>query len=196
MALPTIDTTDPEALLRRTLELSVPLHAVIAAFDEADATYRLEGQPGVACFRRDSGDTIAHVSGSPSPLLMPVLDELRTRHLRAVDAPAGTDNSHLPALLLLCTYLADPTVVDRLEVTDAVTRPAQVRFLDDEEGRHDPDLDPLDVALRAWTPLAADHAPDAGVHPAILELHFPALRYARHVPWEGALGETARVPHT
>ena len=33
-----------------------------------------------------------------------------------------------------------------------------------------------------------------GTWPAILELHFPVDRYVRHVPWEGAAGETARVP--
>ena len=194
MSLPPIDTNDPEALLTRVLELSVPMHPAIAPFDEQGARYLLEGQPGVASFHRDAGDTIGHVSGSPSPLLMPILDDLRLRHMHAAGISTDYDNSHLPALLLLCCYIADGHVLDRLSFADIVRRPAEVRFLDSEEGTHDPDLEPLDAALRAWTPIRADHIYGSPPHPAILELRFAANRYSRHVPWEGKLGETPQVP--
>ncbi len=198
MSLPPIDPTDTDALLTRVLELSVPLHEAIEAFDEAGARYELEGMPGVAFFQRDAGDTIGHVSGGPSPMLMPVLDELRTRHLRAVGADEGVDNSHLPPLLLLCCYLADPESSRKLGLDDvARQRAARVRALEEEEGQHDPDLEPLDAALRAWVPLKAAHLEGVDeTWPAILELHFPVDRYVRHVPWEGAAGETAKVPGT
>lgn len=196
MSLPPIDPTDIDALLDRVLELSVPLHAAIAAFDEPGARYAMQGAPGVAFFQRDAADVIGHVSGSPSPLLMPPLDDLRRRHLTAVGAADDVDNSHLPPLLLLCSYLADAETSRRLGLDDiARQRAAQVLALDEEGGQHDPDLQPLDAALRAWVPLRAEHV--AGVDetwPAILELRFPSNRYTRHVPWEGRLGETARVP--
>lgn len=196
MRLPEIDPTDIEALLARVLELSVPLHAAIAPFDEPGARYAMEGQPGVAFFQRDAGDVIAHVSGSPSPLLMPVLDELRERHLAAVGVDAGVDNSHLPPLLLLCCYLADVESSRRLGLDDvARQRAARVLALDEEDGQHDPELQPLDAALRAWVPLRADHLEGVeGTWPAILELRFPSDRYSKYVPWEGSAGETARVP--
>jgi hypothetical protein len=198
MSLPPIDPTDIDALLARVLQLSVPLHDAIAAFDEPGARYALEGMPGVAFFQRDSGDTISHVSGGPSQMLMPPLDDLRRHHLAAAGVSDDVDNSHLPALLLLCCYLADPESSRRLGLGDiARQRAAQVRPLDDEEGRHDPDLQPLDAALRAWVPLRAAHLPDVDESwPAIIELVFPSDRYSRHVPWEGAAGETARVPGT
>ncbi len=198
MSLPPIDPTDPEALLTRVLELSVPLHETIAEFDEPGARYELEGMPGVAFFQRDNGDTISHMSGSPSPMLMPALDELRERHLRAVGVDAGVDNSHLPPLLLLCCYLADTEMSARIGINDiARRRAAEVRALDQEDGQHDPDLQPLDAALRAWVPLRAAHLEGVtDTWPAILELVFPTDRYVRHVPWEGAAGETARVPGT
>lgn len=198
MSLPPIDPTDVDALLTRVLELSVPLHAAIEAFDEPGARYELEGVPGVAFFQRDAGDVIGHVSGSPSPMLMPPLDDLRRRHLRAVGADDDVDNSHLPPLLLLCCYLADPETSRTLGI-DGVARQrgARVRPLEEEEGQHDPDLEPLDAALRAWVPLRAAHLEGVTeTWPAILELYFPADRYTRHVPWEGALGETAHVPGT
>src|SRR5690606_20357734 len=94
MSLPEIDPTDIDALLARVLEISVPMHAAIAAFDEPDARYELVGPPGVAFFQRDAGDVIGHVSGSPSPLLMPPLDDLRRRHLAAAGVDDGVDNSH------------------------------------------------------------------------------------------------------
>lgn len=196
MSLPPIDPDDVTALLTRVLELSVPLHEAIAPFDEPGARYELEGAPGVAFFRRDAGNTIGHVSGSPSPMLMPALDELRTRHLAAAGVDAGSDNSHLPALLLLCMYLADPRATQQLGLADtARTRAAHVRALDEEAGQHDPDLAPLDAALRAWVPLRAEHLPDlTDSWPAILELHFPSDRYTKHVPWEGSLGESRALP--
>lgn len=196
MSLPEIDPTDIDALLTRVLELSVPLHEAIAPFDEPGARYAMEGPPGVAFFQRDAGDTIGHVSGSPSPLLMPPLDDLRRRHLAAVGADEDIDNSHLPPLLLLCCYLADPESSRRLGLADvARQRAARVLALEEEEGQHDPELEPLDAALRAWVPLRADHLEGVDdVWPAILELRFPANRYTRHVPWEGPLGETPRVP--
>lgn len=194
MSLPPIDTNDPEALLLRVLELSVPMHPAIAAFDEVGARYLLEGQPGVASFQRDAGDVIGHVSGSPSPLLMPILDELRRRHMHAAGISEEYDNSHLPALLLLCCYIADGQALERIAFADVVHRPAQVLFLDEEDGTHDPDLEPLDAALRAWTPIRADHIYGSPPHPAILELRFPANRYSKYVPWEGQAGETGRVP--
>jgi len=198
MSLPPIDPTDVDALMTRVLELSVPMHAAIEAFDEPDARYELEGVPGVAFFQRDSGDTIGHVSGSPSPMLMPALDDLRRRHLAAAGVDEGTDNSHLPPLLLLLCYVADPESSARLGIDDvARQRAAKVLALDEEDGAHDPDLQPLDAALRAWVPLRAAHLDGVtDTWPAILELQFPVDRYLRHVPWEGALGETARVPGT
>jgi hypothetical protein len=196
MPLPPIDPTDIDALLTRVLELSVPMHEAIAAFDEPGARYELEGQPGVAFFQRDAGDTIGHVSGSPSPLLMPPLDDLRARHLRAVGVEEGTDNSHLPSLLLLCCYLADPESSRRLGLDDmARQRAAEVLALDEEEGQHDPELEPLDAALRAWVPLKAAHIDGSDdTWPAILELRFKSDRYTKYVPWEGRAGETATVP--
>lgn len=196
MGLPPIDPTDIDALLQRVLELSVPLHPAIAAFDEPGARYALEGAPGVAYFRRDTGDTIAHVSGTPSPLLMPPLDDLRRRHLDLAGAPADVDNSHLPPLLLLCCYLADPETSRRLDLDDVVRqRAARVLPLEEEEGQHDPPLEPLDAALRAWVPLRADHLDGVeATWPAVLELRFLAGRYSRYVPWEGRAGETATVP--
>lgn len=196
MSLPEIDPTDIDALLRRVLELSVPLHAAIAAFDEPGARYAMQGAPGVAFFQRDAGDTIGHVSGSPSPLLMPALDDLRARHLAAAGVEEGVDNSHLPPLLLLCSYLADPDTSRRLGLDGlARQRAARVLALDEEAGQHDPELEPLDAALRAWVPLRAEHLADVDdTWPAVLELRFPSDRYTRHVPWEGRLGETATVP--
>lgn len=196
MSLPEIDPTDIEALLRRVLEISVPLHDAIAPFDEPGARYELEGPPGVAFFQRDAGDTIGHVSGSPSPMLMPPLDELRRRHLDIVGVDADVDNSHLPPLLLLCCYLADPTCAAQLGLHDiARQRAAQVLALDEEDGQHDPDLEPLDAALRAWVPLRAAHLPELDdTWPAIIELRFPSDRYERHVPWEGRLAETPKLP--
>ncbi len=197
MTLPPIDSTDIDALLRRVLEISVPLHETIAPFDEVDARYELAGAPGVAFFQRDAGDVIGHVSGSPSPALMPPLDDLRRRHLDLVGANADTDNSHLLPLLLLSCYLADPDTSARLGLDQiASRRPAAVRPLDEEQGQHDPDLQPLDAALRAWVPLRALHLPDLADEswPAILEFVFPNDRYERHVPWEGRAGETAHVP--
>jgi hypothetical protein len=198
MSLPPIDPTDIDALLRRVLELSVPLHEAIAPFDEPGARYELQGAPGVAFFRRDAGDVIGHVSGSPSPALMPPLDDLRRRHLDAVGAAPDVDNSHLPPLLLLCSYLADPESSARLGLDDVATRrAARIRPIDEEAGTHDPDLEPLDAALRAWVPMRAAHLDGVDdTWPAILEFVFPTDRYSRHVPWEGALGETARVPGT
>lgn len=186
---PPVDPHDAEALLGRILELSVPLHPAIAAFDEPGAVYRLAGPPGIAFFERDARDTISHVSGAPSPTLVLAIDELRERHLRAAGVAAGHDNSHLPALLLLCSYVADENSRERAGIDRVVRRPALAAALDEEAGRHDPQLEPFDAALRAWTPIAADHAPEAGVHPAILELRFPARRHQRYVPWEGAAGE-------
>ena len=86
----------------------------------------------------------------------------------------------------------------RIGIDDiARQRAAHVRALEEEEGEHDPDLQPLDAALRAWVPLRAAHLEGVSeTWPAILELHFPTDRYTRHVPWEGSLGETARVPGT
>lgn len=196
MSLPEIDPTDIDALLARVLELSVPLHPAIAEFDEPGAKYALEGAPGVAFFQRDAGDVIGHVSGSPSPMLMPALDDLRRRHLAAANVADDVDNSHLPPLLLLCCYLADPETSRRLGLDDVVRqRAAQVLPLEEEEGQHDPELEPLDAALRAWVPLRADHLEGVDeTWPAILELTFPSNRYTRHVPWEGVQGETARVP--
>lgn len=193
MSLPPVDPTDVEALLRRVLELSVPLHPAIEPFDELDADYRIAGAPGVALFLRDEGSVISHVSGSPSPALLEPLEHLQARHCELAGCLAGTSNSHLPALLLLCLYLADPASEERLGLAGLASRPASILPLDEEEGRHDPALEPLDGALRAWTPLDALHVPGAGVHDAILEMRFQRMRYERHVPWEGAAGETGQL---
>src|SRR5690606_37229921 len=122
----------PEALLTRVLELSVPLHSAIAPFDEPGARYELAGAPGVAFFERDALDTISHVSGSPSPALAQVLEDLRGRYLQAIGAPDDMDNSHLPPLLLLCCYLADPVTRERISLDQIVARPAQIRAIDEE----------------------------------------------------------------
>lgn len=174
---------DAETLLRNVLQLSVPLHGAIAHFDEPGATYRIAAEPGLAFFERDAGSTVSHVSSSPSPALVPIVDELTTRHLGLAGIPAGTGNSHLPALLLLCLYVADEASAHRLRLREIARKPATIEALDDEQGRHDPELDPHDAALRAWTPLAAEHAPDAGVHTAVLEMRFHMQRRPRYAPW-------------
>lgn len=197
MNLPPIDPTDIDALLRRVLELSVPLHGAIAPFDEEGAQYELAGPPGVAFFQRDSGDVIGHVSGSPSPALMPPLYDLRARHRALANVADTTDNSHLLPLLLLCSYLADPASCERLGLdTLAEHRSMQVYAIEEEDGKHDPNLQPLDAALRAWVPLRAGHLPqfEGEVWPAIVEIIFPTDRYSKYVPWEGSAGETAQVP--
>ncbi len=184
--IPTMEAsieTDPDVIISRVLEYSVPLHDAIRSFDEPAAAYRLEGAPGVALFERDAGTTISHVSSSPSPMLMPVLDELRKRHLERAGCNNDIDNSHLPALLLLCMYLVDPATSERFSLDRIARRPAEIVAIDEESGRHDPELEPHDAALRAWTPLIAEHAPDAGSHSAVLEMRFKAMRHERYVPW-------------
>lgn len=176
-------TTDIEALLTAVLELSVPLHSAIEVFDEPGARYELAGPPGVAFFERDSGDVISHVSSSPTPAIMEVIDDLRVCHLAAAGVADGIDNSHLPALLLMCMFLVEPGSKGAQHLKDVADRPAAILALEEEDGKHDPELEPRDAALRAWTPLAAEHAPDAGVHPAILEMRFVADRYERYAPW-------------
>lgn len=175
--------SDPDTIIARVLEHSVPVHDAIRAFDEPGASYRLEGAPGIALFERDAGTTISHVSSSPSPLLMPVLDDLRARHLDRVGCAAGIDNSHLPALLLLCLYLVDPGTSERFSLDRIARRPAEIVAIDEESGRHDPELEPHDAALRAWTPLVAEHVDDSQTHAAVLEMRFRAMRHERYVPW-------------
>lgn len=174
--------TDADQLLRNVLALSVPLHPSIEAFDELQSSYELAGPPGIAMFQRDDGDTIAHASSSPTPDLVPPLVDLKRRHLDAVGVPRDGDNSHLLSLLLLCMCLADPETARRHGLHEFARKPAEIVALTDEEGRHDPELERNDVALRAWTPLFAHHAPDAGMHPAILELRFRMQRSYRYVP--------------
>lgn len=202
----TTDTTDPETtaadagagdageadplgaqpsiddLLDRALAVSTSLHEAIATFDEAPATYEVGGAPGVAYFERDAGDGMSHVSGSPSPALLPVLEELHRRHLEHVGIAPDGDNSHVPPLVLLSLMLLDEQMIDRLGMRQRVTKPTEVVALTEEEGRHDPPLEPHDAALRAWVPLAATHRPDAGVHPAVVELRFRMERRARYAP--------------
>jgi hypothetical protein len=173
--------TDIDALLDEVLATSVPLHEAIAAFDEPGARYELAGAPGIAIFTRD-GDTISHESSSPAPALADVIEDLRGRHMTAIGAASGTDNSHLPALLLLCVTIVDRAVVERFGLQSVARRAAEVYALDEEEGRHDPELEPGDVALRAWVPLGAAHEPGAGVHSAILEWRFRVERYQRYTP--------------
>jgi hypothetical protein len=175
--------TDIDRIIARVLEHSVPLHDSIRVFDEPGATYRLEGAPGIALFERDGTSTISHISSSPSPLLMPVLDDMRVQHLSKVGVGDDVDNSHLPALLLLCMYLVDGEASERLNLSAIARRPAEIVAMDEEAGKHDPELEPHDAALRAWTPLVADHAPDAGVHPAVLEMRFRSRRHERYAPW-------------
>ncbi|MBC7644351.1 MAG: hypothetical protein H7123_04435 [Thermoleophilia bacterium] len=174
--------TNIDHLLDEVLKLSVPLHASIADFDEPGARYELAGVPGVALFERDHADVISHVSSSPSPALMEAIDDLRRRHLAAANVAEGVDNSHLPSLLMMCMFLVEPGSKGARHLRDIAVRPAVIAALDEEAGKHDPDLEPHDAALRAWTPLLAGHAPEAGVHPAILELRFAANRYTRYVP--------------
>lgn len=175
--------TDIDCLLDEVLGLSVPLHRAIAHFDEPGARYVLAGAPGVAIFIRDGGDTIAHESSSPSPTIAPALDDLKVQHLARVGVADSSDNSHVPALLLLCLALADEHASTRFDLRSIARRPAAVVALDEAAGRHDPDLQPHDVALRAWTPLTAEHAPEAGVHTAVLQWHFSSQRRPRYAPW-------------
>ena len=175
--------TDVEGILADTLELSTRLHPAIAVFDESEGRYALAAEPGVAFFHRPDADTITHASSSPSPALVPVLEELHQRHLEIVGVPKGGDNSHVWPLLLLCLYLADPASGQRFELDMLAKKPAEVVALDEEQGRHDPELEVGDSAFRAWMPLGAEHAPEAGVQPAILELRFHMDRYERYAPW-------------
>lgn len=174
---------DVDALIERVLSLSVPLHGSIAHFDETGNTYQIAGPPGVALFERDNGNTISHVSSSPSPMLIPIVDDLRRRHLHAAGRDETIDNSHLPSLLLLCVYLADGEQDERLSLRQIARRPANIVAIDEEAGRHDPELERNDVAMRAWMPLAGEHDPDAGIHPAIVEMRFAARRHERYAPW-------------
>ena len=174
---------DADTLMRRVLELSVPLHRAIAHFDEPGASYAIAAAPGVGFFTRDAGNTVSHVSSSPSPELLPALEDLAERHLRMAGVAEGTGNSHVPALLLLCMFLADEDSAARLDLRDLARKPASIVALDEEEGRHDPELEPHDAALRAWTPLAAGHVPEAGVHTAVLEMVFHLQRKPRYAPW-------------
>jgi hypothetical protein len=177
-------STDTDQLLEDVLARSVPLHAAIAVFDEpAGARYELAGPPGVAFFERDTADTISHASSSPSPLLAPVLDELRERHLAAAGVDSGGDNSHLAPLLLLCLMLLDDDATRRFRLDQLARGQFEIEAIDEEAGRHDPPLAPGDAALRSWVPLHAAHMPDAGVHPAILELRFRRRRSPRYAPW-------------
>lgn len=175
--------TDAETLLQRVLRLSVPLHGAIAAFDERGASYRLAGAPGVALFRREAADTVTHVSGTPSPALAAVLDDLHARHLSLAGLEHGIDNSHVPALILLCLYLADDDSAERLGLRTLARRPASIEAIDEEAGRHDPELAPHDAAMRAWTPLEEHHVAAAGVHTAVLDMRFHVGRHERYAPW-------------
>jgi hypothetical protein len=170
-----------EMLLDRTLELSVPLHEAIRAFDEPNAHYVIAAAPGVALFERDATDTIGHWSSSPVPSVVSAVEDLRARHLAAARVDEGADNSHLPALLLACLFLADESSTVRERLGSRVRRPAAIEPLTEEEGTHDPSLEPHDAALRIWTPLRQVDGED--VHTAILQLVFASERTSRYVPW-------------
>lgn len=175
--------TTLEHLVDRVVGVSAPLHAAIARFDEAQACYLLAGEPGMALFRRPDTDTITHVAGSPSPDFVPVFERLLSAHRDAIGMPAASDNSHMAALVLLCVYATDDDTVSRLGITAERRKPALVEALGEEDARHDPELAVGDAALRAWTPLSAEHMPEAGVHPAVLEMRFLMQRSSKYVPW-------------
>lgn len=172
-----------EALAETILDLSTRLHDAIRNFDESEATYAIAGPPGLAFFRRDETDTVSHVSGSPSPELMPMLDDLHRRHLDRVGVAPEGDNSHVPPLVLLCMMLHDSAAAERLDLHSLARKPTEISALTEDEARHDPELRPHDAALRAWVPLASGHAPDAGVHPSIVEFRFHLDRTERYAPW-------------
>lgn len=179
----TLDTIDQ--YVAAVLELSVPLHASIAAFDEPDARYELAGAPGLALFERDGGDTISHVSNSPAPEFMAVLELLRERHRDAVGGLENTQNSHLDPLLLMMMCIVDEQTGKRWGLDVKARREVALFALDDEQAKHDPQIKPHDSALRAWVPLSAKHDQDAGVHTAVLEMHFFEKRSERYAPgWE------------
>ena len=169
-----------EALLDQTLALSVPLHDAIAAFDQEGMSYAIADAPGIALFERDAGDTISHWSSSPVPAVVDAVDSLRVRHQLAAGVD-GFDNSHLPALLLACLFVADETSVVRQRLGSRVNRPAAIEALDVEHGKHDPELEPHDAAVRVWTPLVC--ADDPEVHVAVLQMRFVSGRTARYAPW-------------
>ena len=174
--------TDIDRLLDDVLALSVPLHEAIAAFDEPGGEYRLAGPPGVAFFERDAGNTVTHSSSSPSPALMPAIDDLRRRHLGGAGVADNVDNSHVMPLLLICMFLVDDVASERFHLRQFANKPTEIEALDQEAGEHDPELEPHDAALRVWVPLEAVHAPEYGVHPAILELKFRMQRKSRFAP--------------
>src|SRR5687768_8821133 len=89
MTSSTVEDPAVQSLVERVLAMSTRLHPAIARFDEPGARYEVSGPPGLAFFQRDDGDTITHVSGSPAPTVMPLLDELRARHARGAGMADG-----------------------------------------------------------------------------------------------------------
>lgn len=176
-------TVPPSTLIADALAVSTRLHEAIELLDEQEAQYELAGPPGLAVFQRDGTDVVRHRSGSPSPEIAPLLTDLMQAHRARLQFPAGADNSHIAPLVLLCLYLSDPSTRESHGLSLHARKPAAVIALDGEEARHDPPLEPHDSALRAWTPLRALHAPDAGIHTAALEFRFPMNRRERYAPW-------------
>jgi hypothetical protein len=176
--------TEPAAqqVVDEVLAVSARLHDAIAHFDEASGHYALGGVPGVAYFERDHPDRITHESNAPSPMVAAQLDELAQRHLARVGAPEGAVNSHVHALLLLVLTMLNEDAQQRFRFDQHGKRPAQIVALDEEDGRHDPELEVGDAALRAWVPIASDLHPGAGAQPTILEFRFFNQRYQKYVP--------------
>lgn len=172
-----------EELIVAIAGLSAPLHRAIAMFDEPKGEYRLAGAPGLAWFTRDDTDVISHESGTPHPDVIAALGDVERLHRAAAGITPAVANSHLPALLLLCTFITDPATARRLGLRDRARRPARIVALDTEQAKHDPPLQRHDAALRAWTPIAAGPDEHAPVHTAALEMQFLSQRTDRYAPW-------------
>jgi hypothetical protein len=176
------DTT-ADQVIELAVQKSARLHEAIAHFDEPSGRYALGGVPGVAYFERDHPDRITHESSSPSPAIGNMLDDLAARHMAAAGLAPGATNSHVHALVLLVLTMFDETARERFSLDQLGRRPAMIVALDEEDGKHDPELEVGDAALRAWVPLVAEHAPDAGAQPTVLEFRFFNQRKDRYAPW-------------
>lgn len=171
-----------DQVLDDVIATSARLHRSIAHFDETTGHYALGGVPGVAFFHRDHPERITHESSSPSPAVAGLLDDLVRRHLAQSNLPDATVNSHAHALLLLVLTMHTPDARDRFGLERLGRRDAQIIALDEEDGRHDPELEVGDSALRAWVPLQSEAHPEAGAQPTILEFRFRDRRYTHYAP--------------
>ena len=177
-----------------TLELAGALYPSIAHLEDADrGTWQLADQPGVAWFVRSGDDVIGHRSLGLPAEVVPVVSHLAGELERILGGDLRS-NSHLPGLLIAAMLLADADVLERLGADQVVRRPARVHALDEDAGRHDPELEPHDAALRVWAPVSVDgNGAAVPSWPTVLEVAFQSGRRPRYVPWEGA-GLTGNRP--